>query len=183
MAKEPRMSRRALSEQMIKAIQNFPESDQPLVRNLSYMPSFYQGVGYVFLQLKCENKGDYEGDYRPKRRALLEIACGAARNYFGHLKKVIGIAIDAPKYADANSEDFILMDCESWSEEQAEHYRAANEGLNFFQTKQLRKIEKRITDFPAKPTKPERKLGRNELCYCGSGKKYKRCCLISDSAS
>lgn len=21
------------------------------------------------------------------------------------------------------------------------------------------------------------KIGRNELCYCGSGKKYKRCCI------
>jgi hypothetical protein len=24
------------------------------------------------------------------------------------------------------------------------------------------------------------KLGRNESCYCGSGQKYKRCCLITD---
>lgn len=23
----------------------------------------------------------------------------------------------------------------------------------------------------------ERKIGRNELCSCGSGKKYKKCCL------
>lgn len=25
--------------------------------------------------------------------------------------------------------------------------------------------------------KPKRKLGRNELCFCGSGKKHKRCCI------
>jgi hypothetical protein len=25
-----------------------------------------------------------------------------------------------------------------------------------------------------------RKLGRNEPCYCGSGKKYKKCCLLKD---
>jgi len=25
------------------------------------------------------------------------------------------------------------------------------------------------------------KLGRNELCYCGSGKKYKKCCLEVDN--
>ena len=24
------------------------------------------------------------------------------------------------------------------------------------------------------------KLARNELCHCGSGKKYKKCCLESD---
>jgi tetratricopeptide (TPR) repeat protein len=27
------------------------------------------------------------------------------------------------------------------------------------------------------------KIGRNELCPCGSGKKYKRCCLASDEAA
>lgn len=26
------------------------------------------------------------------------------------------------------------------------------------------------------PTVPERKVGRNEMCPCGSGKKHKRCC-------
>ena len=26
------------------------------------------------------------------------------------------------------------------------------------------------------------KLGRNEICHCGSGKKYKRCCLLLDEA-
>jgi SWIM/SEC-C metal-binding protein len=29
---------------------------------------------------------------------------------------------------------------------------------------------------PAKPMKVEKKLGRNEPCSCGSGKKYKVCC-------
>jgi hypothetical protein len=27
------------------------------------------------------------------------------------------------------------------------------------------------------------KLGRNDLCHCGSGKKYKRCCLEADAAA
>ncbi len=30
------------------------------------------------------------------------------------------------------------------------------------------------------PTKP---LGRNDPCHCGSGKKYKQCCLDSDEAA
>lgn len=32
------------------------------------------------------------------------------------------------------------------------------------------RIEQYIRDTP--------KIGRNELCSCGSGKKYKKCCLI-----
>ena len=98
MAKEPRFFRRALSDQIIKSIRNFPESSQPIMRNLSFMPSYYPEKGYVFLQLKVDRITDYENDYRPKRQAILEIACGAAKNKFAHLKTVIGIAIDAPKY-------------------------------------------------------------------------------------
>jgi hypothetical protein len=30
------------------------------------------------------------------------------------------------------------------------------------------------------PSKPERKLGRNEPCWCGSGKKYRNCHLRQD---
>ena len=26
---------------------------------------------------------------------------------------------------------------------------------------------------------PKKKIGRNEPCYCGSGKKYKKCCLLT----
>jgi hypothetical protein len=26
------------------------------------------------------------------------------------------------------------------------------------------------------------KIGRNDLCPCGSGKKYKRCCMVRDEA-
>lgn len=29
---------------------------------------------------------------------------------------------------------------------------------------------------PSKPTTAEKKVGRNEPCPCGSGKKYKKCC-------
>ncbi len=25
------------------------------------------------------------------------------------------------------------------------------------------------------------KIGNNERCYCGSGKKYKKCCMVKDS--
>lgn len=27
------------------------------------------------------------------------------------------------------------------------------------------------------------RIGRNELCYCGSGKKFKRCCMARPAAS
>jgi hypothetical protein len=185
MAKEPRFSRRALSTAMIEAIRNFPESDDPLVRNVSLMPSFYKGKAYVFLQLKVANKGDYDNDYRPKRQAILELACGAAKNNFPHLETIVGIAIDAPKFATESAEDFILMDCKDWADELRDHYDRANEGFNFFNTPNLVSRRQRSQEFPTNPrpvTSRLSKPGRNDPCRCGSGRKYKKCCLAQRTA-
>ena len=34
--------------------------------------------------------------------------------------------------------------------------------------------------FSSRPRGPQVELGRNDLCWCGSGKKYKRCHLKKD---
>ena len=149
MAKEPRFFRRALSKHMIQAIRNFPESSQHLMRNLSFMPSFHEGKGYVFLQLQGEQFVDYENIHRPKRVEMLKIACGAAKNKFEHLKTVIGIAIDAPKYSNRNSEDFILMDCSHWPDDLRGEYEKANEGLGFFKSDNLTIQKKNVQNFPS----------------------------------
>jgi hypothetical protein len=176
MAKEPRMTRRALSEMMLSSIQNFPDKATGIVRNLSFLPSFFPESGYVFLQLYHDDPGDYDTDYRPRRRKMLEFACGAAKLKFPRLKKVIGIAIDAPKYSRTNSEDFILLDCDNWSDEDQAYYEEANKVLRFFQTDALKQHRKRVTEFPKAHRRTQvQKPGRNQLCPCGSGKKFKRC--------
>lgn len=40
----------------------------------------------------------------------------------------------------------------------------------------------RISDFlnHKEEEMPEKKIGRNDLCWCGSGKKYKQCHLRAD---
>jgi SEC-C motif len=177
MAKEPRFSRRALSDHMIRAIRTFPDEPAPVMRNLSFMPSFFEGTGYVFLQLKLDDVGDYENGYRPKRRALLEIACAAAKNKFQDLKKVVGIAIDAPKFAKGNSEDFLLLECTDWPDSLRKHYEQLNEGLNFFNSPSMKARYSRITEFPTPETKGIQRIGRNAPCPCGSGKKFKKCCM------
>jgi len=175
MAKEPRFSRRALAEHMIKSIKDFPDNMGPIARNISFMPSFYKGKAYVFLQLKHDNIEDYENKYRPVRREMLSIACGAAKIRFPHLKKVIGIAIDAPKFCERNSEDFALLDCENWTEKDQSYFEEGNKLLNFFNTDNIKMTVKTAQNFPD-PTRKPRKIGRNEKCPCGSGKKFKRCC-------
>ena len=48
-------------------------------------------------------------------------------------------------------------------------YLEANEELNYL----INFLEKNFKD---EVKIPERKMGRNEPCFCGSGKKYKHCC-------
>ncbi len=177
MAKEPRFARRALAECIKAAIQKFPYEREGRVRQITFMHSFYKDKAYVFLQLRCPDDlvGDYDTEYRPKRQAMLAIACGVARNKYPHLKKVIGIGIDAPKDRPENSEDFVLLDGE-WGEEERKHYEEANRGLRFFETSGLEKRRVHVSNFPKASKLPPRvKIGRNEQCPCGSGKKFKRC--------
>jgi uncharacterized protein YecA (UPF0149 family) len=75
-----------------------------------------------------------------------------------------------------NSEDFLLLDCENWTEADQAYYEKANVELRLFQTSALRERRMHATDFPS-PQKPRvfSEIGRNQLCPCGSGVKYKRC--------
>ena len=43
----------------------------------------------------------------------------------------------------------------------------------------LSKKEREADIKPIRNSKDNPKIGRNELCPCGSGKKYKRCCFSS----
>lgn len=182
MVKEPRFVRRGLSEKMLNAISKFPDYPDRITRHVAFLPSFQPNTGYVFLQLRTpESYKNMEIPYREFRQKLLEIACGAAKNKFPHIKKVIGIGIDAPKFSGGkNSEDFILFPCENWDKETRTYYENLNEDFNFFKTKHLRWHKENLTQFvqPVKIAKPKEvrsKIGRNDLCPCGSGKKYKKC--------
>lgn len=176
MVREPRFVRRALSAKMRENVLSFP--DHPgITRHVSLMPSFFQNVAYVFLQLRVPDDYRQQRDYLDARRSILEIACGAAKNKFPDLRKVIGIGMDAPMFAgDTNSEDFILMPCEVWTDETRSHYEDLNKEWCFFGTPNAKEYEQRVTQFiPPSSAYSKSKVGRNEKCPCGSGKKFKKC--------
>ena len=179
MVKEPRFMRRGLSEKMLSAVERFPDTGS-FTRQVTFLPSFEPNVGYVLLQLRAPEEFRATPDYREKRQTLLEIACGAAKNKFPNLVKIIGIGIEAPKFSDGTvAEDFILMPCEKWPDEMKIYYEELNREWNFFGTPELRQFNDRVTQFvppprPASLAKPG-KIGRNDPCPCGSGKKYKKC--------
>lgn len=181
MAQEPRFIRRALADKIRNSVVNFPDHPDQITRQVTLLPSFRDEVAYVFFQLRVPDEIRAKPDYLDKRRTLLEIACGAARNKLPHLTKVIGIGMDAPRFSgDTNSEDFILLACDTWSDETREHYEEQNREWRFFGTPQLKQYDMHVTQF-VQPTKIQlareqsRKVGRNDPCFCGSGKNFKKC--------
>lgn len=148
MVKEPRFVRRGLADRIRRVVINFPDHPGQFTRQVTFLPSYLPNVGYVFFQLKVSADYRTQPDYLDKRRMLLEIACGAAKNKFPHLIKVIGIGIDAPKFTEeANSEDFILLNCEAWTDEDRKHYEDQNQEWEFFGTPQLKQYNEHVTQF------------------------------------
>lgn len=178
MVKEPRFVRRSLSEKMLTAVEKFPNVDGGF-RMVSFIPSFEPTTGYVFLQARPPASMQGHPDNREVRQAMLEIACGAAKNKFPAMTKIIGIGIEPPKSpGDEVAEDFILMPCEDWPPERILEYEEANRELKFFATSSLHEYRERVTQFVAPQSAipaPLPKVGRNDRCPCGSGKKFKKC--------
>ena len=143
MAKEPRMSRRDLSRHMLEAIRNFPQPGQ----DMNYMPIYMQSLSdpgkmYAFLQYgNLESAENHE-----LKLHMLEVLCGVTRNNFPDVKTVVGIAMNAPKYARiGGGEHFALLRCEEWGEDERADYDRKNENFGFL--KKTRKLERRIVDF------------------------------------
>jgi len=191
MAKEPRFMRRELSQAMINSIRAYPKHLGASSRNVSLWPSFDAKKAYVFLQVRPPEEVRRMLDYRGRRQRMLEIACAAAKNIKPDLEVIVGIAIDAPEFADEDGEDFLLLDCKEWPEERKLDYQSLNAHFNFFQSPSLQKKETRVFEF-VEPQASDAiqagnggaflrglgalsKVGRNKPCPCGSGRKYKHC--------
>lgn len=131
---------------------------------------------YVFLFLPRDDGQDYQ-EYRDERLSHIEAYALVAKYRYPKAKDVIVIATE-PIMADGRSEDIfsIEFDNELSKEEESE-------------AKKLMDEERILNDVwmqrhnPIVPqrNKPYRnkaaKYGRNEKCPCGSGKKYKKCCM------
>ena len=180
MAREPRFSRRTLCQHIFERVDSFPTPSKGggTMRHMATMPSFFSDRMFIFLQVQIPDGVEYD-QYRVVRRNMLEIACGVTKNKFPHLKKIIGIAVEPPKLTRRVAEDFVLLDCEEWSEQNRINFEKDNAILRFYETQGARQVLGRTSDFPLpRSTRNKRvSVGRNDACPCGSGKKYKKCCI------
>ena len=177
MAKEPRHMRRKHSRHIIETIQSFNPNLKAVTvgfRQVRLFESFYKNKAYIILQLLVPftERGSIEEEQQ-KRKSVLDIACGAAKNRFPHLKSIIGIAMEPPKVNPFGNKELVLFECEAWTTEQQQDYEVRNTHWKFFQLDEPR--HRTVTRFVYDRSKKKSKTKRNERCPCGSGRKFKRC--------
>ena len=116
---------------------------------VSYYPSFYKGVGYVFLQYMDQKWETRLDEYREMREKMLEIACGIAKNQRPEVHTIVGFAMFPPKYTKESHADFFWLDCSQWSSANEQHYAELNKQLQLFNPDTMRLTEKRVKEFPS----------------------------------
>lgn len=148
MVREPRHKRRLLSQRLARAIALFPEPGNGFQRWVTMVRAETPETAYVLLVLGPEPLFQRLPDWRQKRRHLLEVACGVASIKNPDLAKIVGIGVEHPNYAQADSgNDFALLVCNSLTEESRAYYRRVNEPFQFFETQNLRQEDFTVSKF------------------------------------
>lgn len=173
MAREKRTRRRFLARKLIDMMKTAKSAHKASI----VLPSDPGDPVWVFLVLPEFTSLDYQ-TYRETRRAGLFLQLQIVAHLYPHHHHFCGIATSSYTEGGEISEDLLYLDSSLWSAEQREEARQVYEDNAFFkQTRVSRGTER---DYPvdvasAAPT--VKKIGRNAPCLCGSGKKYKNCCL------
>jgi len=175
LARENRTRRRMLATAINELIQKTP---QQMRATRTVLPSRPGDPYYVFLLLPKPEHVKYER-YREVRSALLEKYCLISKLHFPNAVDIIGIATETG-LKEERSEDLAYLDARGWTEDEnrkAQDIESELRKLGLFSDSS--RYEQRIKEYPEVESSDIKLKGafRNEPCPCGSGKKYKRCCL------
>jgi hypothetical protein len=171
MAREPRWKRRYLAHSLLEMLRTTPSH----LRRLRVIPPVDKGDPYYVFLLLPIPRGITDERYRLVRRNFLESCCAVARLEYPDARDIVGIATESGVNNKGRSEDAIYFDGSHWTEEMATTARVHQEELRIL--KSARRFEEQMEEYPAVHALPEEKNPRNKPCPCGSGKKYKHCCL------
>ena len=84
------------------------------------------GTLYAFLQMRFPSDPWTENGYRRTREWVLEMLCGALKIARPDADRVIGVVREAPGSANRVPDDFILLDCAGWNEDDHGDYGTEN---------------------------------------------------------
>ncbi len=161
-----RFDRRAASQFFLNAHTKALENKRALRRIFPMKQAVYV---FVFSPYEME---------RGYRKAQLGAACYIVRDKYNDGRKIIGIATETGTNA-LRSYDFCLLDVAEWTEENRKIAQEAKERFSLFKNTEYHHAT--VEEYPSQYRRPDsmlkkvKKVGRNDPCPCGSGKKYKKC--------
>jgi len=155
------------------------ESDAEVQRFMALLVQHMNNVAYMLMEYPQEFEALFHlSEVEGKTYFIVEEWC------FGYMR---GVALDEEHWAQL-SEDGLLRLSEIALFGSEEHF----DDLDKLSEKSIIQLQERVepaaralhaywltqrNSAGAAPARVESKVGRNDLCPCGSGKKFKKCCL------
>ncbi len=168
---EPRTMRRALVKVHLEGLESMGPGPY---RVWASRPQDESGTHYTFLALRRGEDESYE-EYRSLRLNLIQACTAINRMQHPGARAHVGIATDPLDSEAGSSEDIVLIEDSNWTEELERHARELQDEFGIL--KHLREVHATEHEYPPpKPTAKPRGGQRNQLCPCGSGRKWKKCC-------
>lgn len=173
MAAEGRLARCALSHAFLDKMRSVPSNMRSA--RVCFSP-FNKDRCFVLVLFPKDDDESYES-YREDRISILH-SYGYVCKLNNPQARIISVIGTEPQGASGRSEDILCLEIEHLSEEEAVLARQIQREGNILNDVTM--IENRHSlapIFSSGPSRAARKVGRNEPCPCGSGKKYKKCCI------
>lgn len=171
MAGESRFVRRMLAEDFRKKIQSTPHDRRSSI--ISFSP-INKNTCFILVLFPKDKSEDYQS-YRYKRLNSLYFYGLACKFKFPEAEKITLIGRE-PLNGEGCSEEVLALRLDKLSEEAIEIAKEIIEELDIL--KNVQKTPSKLYLIPRLDKKRTTKIGRNEKCPCGSGIKYKKCCLL-----
>jgi len=175
MAKEPRVKRRGLSTALHQLIQR-TKRDQRGIRVIagSVGEPYYLFVVFPAASSRFFESHEYD-EYRAMRREFLYRCCAVVRLMYPDAQDIVGLCTESGMNLSDRSEDACYFDARQWNEELARDTRDFQNGTGVLTRGTYSWAQWK--EYPDVPSRQDLKNPRNKKCLCGSGKKYKHCCL------
>jgi hypothetical protein len=180
MAMETRFGRRLYGDSLIDA-RGKTRHGQVLKRRV---PSItFADTLYVFMIAHWDGS-DVES-YRKKREDHLNQYCFVLAEAYRQYKRIIGIATESDS-DHGESHDIIHAEYGEWTPEMEATAKELREARGWLTPEKTKMQYQTYYEYPPVPLSVRDthcvgtngdKTGRNEACPCGSGKKYKKCCM------
>ncbi|CAK2701501.1 Preprotein translocase subunit SecA [Vibrio crassostreae] len=173
LAKEPLLSRKLLAKAFEEKYLEVPNG----ARSSRIVPSlYYDDVTYIFV-FYPQNDEDFN-EYRNTRLKINSAYALVAKRKMPDLKKIVVISTQT-QGEDTSSEDLVYYNYERklTTEEKLEADRISRKAHILDKVQETHSGLFKQDNSPDRQTRLKTRYGRNEPCYCGSGKKHKKCCL------